>query len=338
MSVDERFFQRIGAETLEEIATHTGAKLVGPAGTLCEGIASSQTAGAGELCFHEGDAAGAASVSTNAAGCFVTEEAAAHLPDGVAALICKWPRLCHAEAAARLVALRGWETGAPLIAASAAIHETARIAPGAVIGDDAAIGEFATIGANAVIGPGVQIGRHTQVAAGASVICALIGDHVSIGAGARIGEPGFGTMAGPEGAESAPQFGRVIIQDHARIGSNTCIDRGAFDDTVIGERTKIDNLCQVAHNVITGRSVVIAAFGGISGSVTLGDGAMLGGRVGVADHVKVGNGSSLAASAGVFRDVPDGETWGGTPAKPIRQWMRETAWLQKQVSPSKKGK
>lgn len=338
MSVDERFFQRIGAATLEEIAAHTGAQLVGPADTRCEGIAASQTARAGELCFHEGDAAAAANVSAAATGCFVTEEASAHLPEGVAALVCRWPRLSHAEAAARLVALRGWETGSPPVSGSAAIHETARIAPGAVIGDDAAIGEAAVIGANAVIGPGVQIGRHTHVAAGASVMCALIGDHVSIGAGARIGEPGFGTMAGPQGAESAPQFGRVIIQDHARIGSNTCIDRGAFDDTVIGERTKIDNLCQIGHNVTTGRSVIIAAFGGISGSVSIGDGAMLGGRVGVADHVVVGDGSSLAASAGVFRNVPDGETWGGTPAKPIRQWMRETAWLQKQVSPSKKGK
>lgn len=338
MSIDERFFQRIGAATLEEIAAHTGAKLVGSADILCESIAASQSAEAGELCFHEGDAVGAASVSVNAAGCFVTEDASAHLPKSVAALICRWPRLSHSEASARLVMLRGWDNGAASVSGSAAIHETAQIAPGAVIGDGAAIGESAVIGANAVIGPGVQIGRHTQIAANASVMCALIGDHVSIGAGARIGEPGFGTMAGPQGAESAPQFGRVVIQDHARIGSNTCIDRGAFDDTVIGERTKVDNLCQIGHNVTTGRSVIMAAFGGISGSVSIGDGAMLGGRVGIADHVVIGDGSSLAASAGVFRDVPDGETWGGTPAKPIRQWMRETAWLQKQVAPSKKGK
>ena len=108
-----------------------------------------------------------------------------------------------------------------------------------------------------------------------------------------------------------------------------------FDDTIIGERTKIDNLCQIAHNVVFGRSVVMAAFGGISGSVTVGDGVMIGGRVGIADHVHVDDGASLAASSGVFRNIGPGETWGGTPAKPIRQWMREVAWLQKQASKKK---
>ena len=152
----------------------------------------------------------------------------------------------------------------------------------------------------------------------------------------RIGEPGVGTIAGPNGVEDAPQFGRVIIQDHCRIGGNTCIDRGAFGDTVLGERTKIDNLCQIAHNVTTGHNVIMAAFCGISGSVSIGDGAMLGGPVGVANHVNVGVGSALAASAGALRDIPDGETWGGTPAQPIRQWLREVAWLQKQIKPKKK--
>ncbi len=143
-------------------------------------------------------------------------------------------------------------------------------------------------------------------------------------------------MTGPEGAEDAPQYGRVILQDHVTVGANSCIDRGAFDDTIIGEHTKIDNLCQIAHNVVTGRSVLMASFAGISGSVTIGDGTMLGGRVGIADHVKIGEGAQIAASAGVFREIPSGETWGGTPAKPIRQWMKEVAWLQKQTSGGKK--
>jgi UDP-3-O-[3-hydroxymyristoyl] glucosamine N-acyltransferase len=164
----------------------------------------------------------------------------------------------------------------------------------------------------------------------------LLGDHVTLLAGARIGEAGFGVMAGPAGSEDAPHYGRVILQDHVTVGANACIDRGVFGDTIIGERTKIDNLCQIAHNVVLGRSVIVAAFGGISGSVRVGDGSMLGGRVGIADHVTVGEGVSLAASAGLFRDVGPGETWGGTPAKPIRQWMREVAWLNKQTAPRKR--
>jgi UDP-3-O-[3-hydroxymyristoyl] glucosamine N-acyltransferase len=139
-------------------------------------------------------------------------------------------------------------------------------------------------------------------------------------------------MPGPGGAEDAPQFGRVIIQDGATIGANSCVDRGAFDDTIIGENTKIDNLCQIAHNVVLGRNVLMASFGGISGTVTVGDGVQLGGRVGIADHVVVGEGAQIAASAGVFREIPARETWGGTPARPLRDWMREIAWLQKQTS------
>ena len=112
-------------------------------------------------------------------------------------------------------------------------------------------------------------------------------------------------------------------------------NRGKLEDTRIGAGRKIDNLCQIAHNVVFGRSVVMAALGGISGSVFVGDGARIGGRVGIADHVNIGDGVNLAASSGVFRDIEPGETWGGTPAKPIRQWMREIAWVQKQANPKK---
>jgi UDP-3-O-[3-hydroxymyristoyl] glucosamine N-acyltransferase len=198
-----------------------------------------------------------------------------------------------------------------------------------VIGPDVRIGRGTVIGPNVVIGPGVAIGRDCLISANVFVGFALIGDRVRLAAGAVIGEAGFGVAGSAEGSLDVPQLGRVILQDGVSVGANSCIDRGAYDDTVVGENTKIDNLVQIAHNVVLGRNCVLAAHTGISGSARIGDGVMFGGAVGLADHVSVGDGARLAARAGAAWDVPAGETWGGYPAKPFRQWMRETAWLTK---------
>ncbi|HKP77594.1 MAG TPA: UDP-3-O-(3-hydroxymyristoyl)glucosamine N-acyltransferase, partial [Phenylobacterium sp.] len=218
------------------------------------------------------------------------------------------------------------------LAAEAALEAGVVLGPGAVVGPAAQIGRGTRIGANTVIGPGVAIGRDCDIASNVTIGFALIGDRVKIMAGARIGEPGFGATAGPKGLIDIPQLGRVIIQDGVSIGANTAIDRGAFDDTVIGENTKIDNLVQIAHNVRVGRNCVMAAHTGISGSVTIGDGAQFGGRAGVADHVTIGAGARVGAAAGVMKDIPAGETWGGMPARPIRHWLKETAWLARMAS------
>lgn len=206
-----------------------------------------------------------------------------------------------------------------------------RLAPGVVVDPTADIGEGSTIGPNSVIGPGVRIGRRCRIGAGVVIGFALIGDDVAILSGTVIGETGFGLSAGPRGPELSVHLGRVIIQDRASIGALCTIDRGMFADTVVGEASQIDNHCHLAHNVRLGAGVIMAAFGGISGSVEIGDRAMLGGRVGVADHVRIGAGARLSAGAAVMRDVPDGETHGGFPAKPIKNWMRETAWLAREA-------
>lgn len=337
MTVDNRFYASLGALTLETAAAMTGAEQAGDPNKRIAGIASADRAKAGELAFLESDSGPYPVLSPELDVLVVSEAARGLVPEGVSCLVSKLPRYTHSLIAKALFKPRHLAPSAPsAIAASAKVHPDAVIGSGVVVGAGAEIGEGSVIGPNAVIGPGVQIGRHCVIGANSSLHCALVGDHVTLLAGARIGEAGFGVMSGPDGLVDAPHFGRVILQDHVTVGANSCIDRGVFSDTIVGERTKIDNLCQIAHNVVLGRSVIVAAFGGISGSVRVGDGSMLGGRVGIADHVTLGEGVSLAASAGLFRDVGPGETWGGTPAKPIRQWMREIAWLNKQASPKKR--
>lgn len=332
MAVDPRFFDLLGPASLADLAEASGATCQGDPGRMVKGVAAAATAGPADICYYDGKKAPAEGVISPSAGaCFVSEANAPHLPEGVSAMVTAFPRLAHTRAANVLVRIRDWlDESEPHHPTN--IHSTARIAPGAFIGRGVAIGDRTIIGPNAVIGAGVQIGRDCVIGANASIQCALIGNRVKVYSGARLGEAGFGVMPGPTGAEDAPQYGRVILQDGVTVGANSCIDRGAFDDTIIGENTKIDNLCQIAHNVVVGRNVLMASFSGVSGTVTLGDGVQLGGRAGIADHVNIGEGTQIAAASGVFRDIPGGETWAGIPARPIRQWMREIAWLQKQIS------
>ncbi len=200
-----------------------------------------------------------------------------------------------------------------------------------MVGAGARIGAGTSIGPNSVIGPGVAIGRNCRLGANVAISHALIGDRVQILSGAVIGEAGFGVGASKSGVIDMPQLGRAIIQDGVTVGACSCIDRGAWEDTVVGENTKIDNLVQIAHNVRLGRNCVLAAHTGISGSVTVGDGAQFGGRAGIADHLDIGAGARIAAAAGVMKDVPAGETWAGAPARQLRRFMRETAWLARKA-------
>ncbi len=147
----------------------------------------------------------------------------------------------------------------------------------------------------------------------------------------EIGQDGFGFAMGPRGHLKVPQIGRVIIQDDVEIGANACIDRGANRDTIVGEGTKIDNLVQIGHNVVIGRHCIIVSQTGISGSTVLGDFVVLGGQVGTVGHIEIGSGAQVGAQSGVMNDIPAGQKYAGTPAQPLRDWLRETAIIRKMV-------
>ncbi len=312
--IDPRFYEALGPLTVRALAPE--AEIGGDADALIAGAAPSERAGPADLCYYESKGG---KVLEGGPGACVIPHALAHLaPNAKALILADNPRAAFARFVTGLARPRVIGDGAPIDPA-ARIEEGARLGPGVVVGAGAHIGADAEIGPNAVIGPGVAIGRRTRIGACASIAFALIGDDVTVLAGAVIGEQGFGVAGDASGPVDVPHLGRVIVQDRVTVGANSCIDRGVFDDTVIGEGSKIDNLCHVAHNCTIGRGVLIAAFGGISGSTQVGDGATLGGRVGIADHRKIGAGATLAGGAAVFQDVPPGEVWSGYPAKPLRK-------------------
>jgi UDP-3-O-[3-hydroxymyristoyl] glucosamine N-acyltransferase len=330
---DPVFFEPTRRFSVAEIATLTGAELRTPskADAVVTAVASLDAAGEGDLVFAEGKRNGQAASGSRATAILCTADLVPSAAPGCAVLVSARPQRDFAlvgrlmfPTAARPAAMTG-ETG---VSPAAHVDETARIEagaivePGAIIGPRAAIGSGTVVAPNAVIGHDVQVGRDCHVGAGVTLQSALVGNGVIIHPGARIGQDGFGFVAGRAGPEKMPQLGRVVIQDHVEIGANTAIDRGALGDTVIGEHTKIDNLCQIAHNVRIGRSCLIAAQCGISGSVTLGDGVMMGGAAGVADHLTIGSGAAIAAASGVMHDVPPGGKWGGVPAMPLMEYMR----------------
>jgi UDP-3-O-[3-hydroxymyristoyl] glucosamine N-acyltransferase len=179
------------------------------------------------------------------------------------------------------------------------------------------------------VGYRVAIGQDCYVGPAATITHAIVGERVILHAGVRIGQDGFGFAMSASGHLKVPQVGRVIIGDDVEIGANTTVDRGALNDTVIGEGTKIDNLVQIGHNAIIGRHCIIVAQTGIAGSAQLGDFVVMGGHSGVVGHVKIGNGAQIAGMAHVKEDVPPGARMGGTPAVPFKEWAREVATLKR---------
>jgi UDP-3-O-[3-hydroxymyristoyl] glucosamine N-acyltransferase len=338
--VEFSFFSRAASLSVAEIAALTGAE-------PCEGadlsrrligIAPVDLAGGDDLTFVSETKFLAALKSTQAGAVLTPDRFAQHVPDGVTALRIRKPYDAFVAVARKIYsgALRPASLfGTVGVSPGAMVHPSAQLAadvtvdPFAVIGPSATIGSGTLIGAHAVIGPGVRIGSDCAIGANCTITHADISDRVIIHAGCAIGEDGFGYVLGTASHVKIPQVGSVIIGNEVEIGSGTRIDRGGIRATMIGEGTKIDNLCQIGHNCVVGRHCIIVAQSGLSGSVTLEDFVVLGPRTGIIPHITVGKGAITASRSTVYENIPAGAFWGGFPAKPKRQWLREVVALQR---------
>lgn len=319
--------------TVSEIAALCGGELRGDPSRVVTGANTIEDAGPNDLSFVANEKAMTAARQSRAACLIVPRNFSA---EGRWSLIAvDQPRSSFARVLERLYTPR---------ARKVEHHPTAIIDPSAEIGGGVAIGPYAVIETGAVIGDGSTIGQHVIVGENVRLgpECYLYGrvvlyPNVQLGArcvvhsGAVIGADGFGFALDQGKYVKFPQVGTVVIGNNVEIGANSCIDRAALGATVVGNGTKLDNLVHIGHNCKIGSHVVMAAQVGLSGGVEVGDYAVLAGQVGIADRAKIAPHAVLGAQAGILPDkhVAAGEPVWGTPARPLRQYLKNLAQVGK---------
>lgn len=316
--------------TVAQLAKRLGAELVDPPGTgdglgrQISAVGAVETACQSDVTFITSDRHLAALEKSQAGAVIVDRRL-----DGVAK-----PQLIVKNVDAALI--KALNIFAPKlkppaegIDPTAKIGQNVRIAKGVAIGAGVVIDDGVEIGPNSVISSGCKIGENSRIGKNCRLDSNVVvyyncrlGNNVIIQANSTIGSVGFGYSFVDGAHRLIPHNGGVIIEDFVEIGANSCVDRAKFGNTIIGAGTKIDNLVQIAHNVVIGKCCLIAGQVGISGSCKLGDGVVLGGQVGVVDNIEIGDGTMVAGKSGVMNNVAAGQQLAGTPAIDKRETLR----------------
>ena len=325
--------------SLQQIADACSARVIGDSGAELHGVASIASASRHDLVFVDDEKHFAAALKSPA-GAILAGEFAVALPCDRPLLISDHPKLAFARAA-RILG-EGPETNSPelgsvhptaVIASSVVLGKGVRVAARSVLSEAAQIGDGTAIGAGCAIGKSVKIGSGCEIYPNVTIYPGTtVGDRVLVHAGAVLGSDGFGYVRDPKTGhyEKFPQVGRLIIEDDVEIGANATVDRGALDETRIRRGAKIDNLVHIGHNCDIGEDVVIAAQTGLSGSIVIESGAVLGGQVGIGEHARIGEGVMLGGQGGVLPNKilrGKGVAFWGTPAQPLRQYLKQLATL-----------
>jgi len=316
--------------TVAEIAKWVGGEVDGDSSMTLTGFAPADSARTGDLTFAENERYFARAEQSAASAVLVEGQFKSERK----VLI----RVPNARvASARVLPLFFAPPAfAPGIHSSAVVDSSAQIDPTAHVGPLCVIGERVWLGPKVVlesgnhVGADCRLGEETHLFPNVTLYPRTqLGKRVNVHAGTVIGSDGFGYVFDQGIHRKVPQVGNVVVHDDVEIGANVTIDRGALGSTVIGKGTKIDNLVQIAHNVVIGDHCLIVAQVGIAGSTILGNYVTLAGQVGLAGHLKIGNRVTIAAQSGVMDNIPDGEKWFGYPAQPDRQTKRQWIGLQR---------
>jgi UDP-3-O-[3-hydroxymyristoyl] glucosamine N-acyltransferase len=298
--------------TAQELAQFVGGELKGEGTTPLSAVASLKNAGPSDLSYADEKFYDDARASK--AGCILVRSGDFA---NQTVIVVKNPKLAFARAAEKLLEEATSET---------LIHPTAVLEPGASIGRNTRIGAGCTIAANVRIGDNCTLYPRVTIYANVE-----IGNNVIIHAGAVIGADGFGFVKDGEKYIKFPQVGKVTIEDDVEIGANTCIDRGSLETTIIKRGTKLDNLIQIAHNVVIGENTVIASQTGISGSSTVGPQSIIGGQVGIGEGATLEANTIIGGQGGVLsgKTVRGGEVLFGTPVRPLMEFLEQQAHLSR---------